>query len=124
MRNPPSSNHAGQRSGKVEDLDFELLYLIEKEPDLTQRQLAQRLGISVGKVNYCLKALMEKGGIKLANFRSSDKKMSYAYRLTPKGVRHRMQLTQSFLDRKIAEFDRLKGQIEALQNDLSEGGPK
>lgn len=105
-----------------ESLDFELLYLIENEPGLTQREIASRLGISLGKVNYCLKGLAEKGAIKLANFRSSQNKLGYVYVLTPKGIGQRVGMTRRFLARKLAEYHRLKAQIETLESELLKGG--
>lgn len=101
-----------------ESLDFELLYLLEKEPGLTQREIAGRLGISLGKVNYCLKGLAEKGAIKLSNFRASAHKLGYVYVLTPKGISQRVGMTRRFLARKLAEYERLKAQIEALEGEL------
>jgi len=98
-----------------ESLDFELLYLLENEPDLSQREIARRLGISLGRVNYCLKALLERGALKLANFRGSTNKLGYVYVLTPSGLAQRGAMTARFLQRKLADFERLKRQIETLQ---------
>ena len=110
----PPSDGLSQR----ESLDFELLLLLESEPGLTQRQIAERLGISLGRVNYCLKALFAKGELKLAHFRSTKSKMGYVYALTPKGVAERAALTGRFLQRKLAEFEHLKVQIASLERDL------
>lgn len=112
----------GAEASPRESLDFELLYLLEKEPGLSQRELAQRLGISLGKVNYCLKALTAKGSIKLANFRASKSKLRYAYVLTPQGISQRVAMTQRFLRRKLSEYERLKAQIEALEREIPERG--
>ena len=101
--------------------DFELLYLLEREPGLSQRELADRLGISLGRVNYCLKALAEKGAVKVRNFRASKTKLRYAYVLTPTGIAERVGLTQRFLARKLDEYERLKAQIEELRKDLPDG---
>lgn len=103
-----------------EQLDFELLYLLEKEPGLSQRELADRLGISLGKVNYCLKSLFALGAIKLGNFRQSPHKIRYAYALTPLGIARKAALTHIFLKRKIEEYEHLKMQIEALEDDLAQ----
>ena len=100
-------------------LDFELLCLLEKEPGLTQRELADRLDISLGKANYCVKGLIEKGAIKLANFRASPDKLGYVYVLTPKGISQRLALTRRFLARKVKEYERLKAQIDALEQDIA-----
>ena len=105
-----------------ESLDFELLYLLEKEPGLSQREIGERLGISLGRVNYCLKALAEKGSIKIANFRAAENKLRYAYVLTPSGIVRRLDLTRRFLARKLTEYNRLKEQIAALERDLPDRG--
>lgn len=96
-----------------------MLYLLETEPGISQRDIARRLGISVGRVNYCLKALFEKGAVKVANFRASEVKWRYAYVLTPSGVARRTRMTGRFLKRKLAEYERLKAQIETLQGDMT-----
>ena len=79
------------------------------------------MGVSVGAVNYCLRALADKGQIKVRNFRCSQNKLRYAYVLTPRGVAAKARLTGSFLARKVAEYDALKAEIESLQADLSDG---
>lgn len=111
----------GEGLSRQESLDFELLYLIEREPGLSQREIADRLGISLGRANYCLKALMEKGSVKLANFRASKTKLRYVYVLTPSGLSRRLSLTRNFLERKLAEYERLETQIAALRRELGEG---
>lgn len=93
--------------------------MLESEPDLTQRQLADRLGVSLGRVNYCLKGLYSKGAIKIANFRASANKLRYVYVLTPSGIAQRAALTHRYLQRKLAEYDHLKAQIEALKRELN-----
>ena len=103
---------------RAESLDFELIYLLETEPSLTQREMAERLGISLGRVNYCVRALMKKGFIKLANYRAAKSKLGYIYVLTPKAIGQRIALSHQFLQHKLAEFERLKTQIENLQRDL------
>ena len=105
-----------------ESLDFELLDLLEKEPALSQREIAERLDISLGKVNYCLKGLAEKGALKLSNFRASKNKLGYVYVLTPKGLSDKARLTKGFLARKMAEYDRLKAQIRALEREIEGQG--
>ena len=96
---------------------FRILKILADEPDLTQRELAARLGISLGKSNYLLKALMEKGLIKLGNFRRAEKKLKYVYLLTPAGIRERIRLTSAYLARKEAEYDALKAEIEELKGE-------
>ena len=117
LHTPPSQ---GEGLSRQESLDFELLYLIEREPGLSQREIADRLGISLGRANYCLKALMEKGAVKLANFRASKTKLRYVYVLTPSGLSRRLSLTRNFLERKLAEYQRLETQITALRRELGE----
>lgn len=109
----------GRSLSRRDSLDFELLHLIETEPGLSQREIADRLGISLGRTNYCLKALIEKGALKLANFRASKNKLGYVYVLTPRGIAQRAALAGSFLQRKLAEYERLKAQIDTLQNTLA-----
>ena len=105
-----------QRSLSVrESVDFELLFLIEKEPGLSQRELAKRLGISLGRVNYCLKGLVDKGLLKL---RDAPKKAGNVYALTSSGAAHRSRYTGHFLKRKLIEYEKLKSQIEALKSEL------
>ena len=109
-----------QRSLSVrESVDFELLFLIEKEPGLSQRELAKRLGISLGRVNYCLKGLTGKGMLKLQTATNAPKKAGNVYALTSSGVAHRSRFTSYVLDRKLLEFEKLKSQIEALRSELS-----
>jgi MarR family transcriptional regulator, temperature-dependent positive regulator of motility len=96
-----------------------MLRLLEQQPDYSQRQLARALGISLGKTHYLLKALLNKGWVKVQNFRKSDNKLGYLYVLTPQGVRHRVDLTQSFLVHKEREYELLSSQIAALRQELS-----
>lgn len=98
------------------DVHFRVLYLLEQEPNLTQRELAERLGISLGGVNYCLKALIDIGHIKVGNFKKNPDKSVYLYLLTPKGIAEKAQLTAGFLKRKMAEYQALKQEIESIQS--------
>ena len=118
----PSQIPPAPEEDRRDSLDLELLYLLEKEPGLSQRELAERLAISLGKVNYCLKSLFAVGAIKFGNFRSSRNKMRYAYVLTPAGLARKAALTRTFLKRKIEEYERLKIQIAALEDDLAREG--
>lgn len=97
-------------------LDYELLQQIATQSSASQRGLAVRLGVSVGKVNYCLRALVDKGWVKASNFRRSDNKWAYAYLLTPSGVSAKLQLTRDFLTRKEQEFKQLQAEIAVLRN--------
>jgi len=98
-----------------EDTQFRLLNLLQDQPRISQRALAQALGISFGGVNYCLKALSEKGLVKMQSFRANTNKLQYAYLLTPNGMAQKAVLTGRFLARKLVEYERLKAEIEALQ---------
>lgn len=97
---------------------LELLRLLEQHPEYSQRQIASALGVSLGKTHYLLKALLGKGWVKVQNFRRNDHKLGYLYVLTPHGVRHRFQLTQSFLFRKEQEYYALQKQITVLREEL------
>ena len=91
---------------------FEVLRKIQKKPNSTQRELAGELGFSLGKLNYCLKALQEKGLVKLKNFKKNPKKIGYFYVLTPKGLAEKTKLTINFMKRKMVEYDELKKELE------------
>ena len=91
--------------------EFEVLRKIQKKPTSTQRELAKDLGISLGKLNYCIKALKNKGLIKINNFRKNPNKMNYLYILTPKGVSIKMNLTLNFMKKKIKKYDELKREL-------------
>ena len=97
------------------DVHFRVLHLLQEEPNLTQRELAQKLGISLGGVNYCLKSLIDIGHIKAGNFKKNPDKSIYLYLLTPKGMAEKAQLTTDFLKRKMAEYHALKKEIESVR---------
>ena len=101
-----------------DNLDYELLRHLSSQPSASQRRLATGLGVSVGKLNYCLRALVDKGWVKASNFRRSDNKWAYAYLLTPSGVSAKIQLTRDFLTRKEQEFEQLQAEITMLRNDV------
>ena len=101
---------------------YGLLKTLEENPGLSQRDLAKRLGVSLGKINYCLNALVEKGSLKINNFRNSDNKMAYAYLLTPSGVEQRARMTVQFLKYKIQEYERLRAEIAELQREAEQKG--
>jgi len=94
--------------------------ILHENPDLTQRELAQQLGVSVGGLNYCLKALMDKGWVKMQNFASSKNKFGYVYVLTPRGISEKAALTSRFLKRKMEEYEYLKAEIVALKKEVNE----
>ena len=97
---------------------FELLKLLHAEPQMSQRDLAKAMGISLGKANYCLNALTEKGLVKLERFRRNPDKRQYAYLLTPAGVEEKTRITLAFLRRKVAEYEALEKEIEQLRDEL------
>lgn len=101
---------------------YTLLKTLEENPSLSQRDLAKRLGVSLGKVNYCLNALVEKGSLKINNFRNSENKLSYAYLLTPRGVEQKARMTVEFLQTKIREYERLQKEIQVLQLEAVQNG--
>jgi EPS-associated MarR family transcriptional regulator len=103
-----------------QELEYRVLKLLEKQPTITQRQLAEELGASLGKTHYVIKALVKVGWIKLENFKRSDNKLGYAYLLTPTGVLEKAQITRRFLVRKQQEYESLKREIEQLQTEVDE----
>ena len=102
------------------DIRLDLLRRLESNPEYTQRELSQEMGVSLGKVNYCMKKLAEKGLIKLTNFTHNPNKMGYVYLLTPQGIEEKSRLTFSFLKRKIIEYEILKIEINELQLESEE----
>ena len=98
----------------LDEIYLQVLRTIEARPDLTQRQLAEELGVSLGKANYCIKALIDKGLVKMGNFSHNQHKLDYAYLLTPKGIKSKAALTVHFLERKAAEYEQLKAELEDL----------
>ena len=99
---------------------YQLLKLLTEHPESTQRELAAAMGISLGKANYCIKALIEKGLVKTNNFRRNPNKGIYAYLLTPEGVQEKARVTVRFLHRKIAEYDALRAAIAALRREVDD----
>ena len=106
-----------------EEISYRVIKLIEQNPEISQRQLAEELGVSLGKTNYCLKALIEKGLIKASNFKNSQHKLAYSYLLTPKGIKAKVRITASFLKHKLSEFDALKNEIETLKQEVAQPRP-
>ncbi len=107
--------------GDAEGARLAVLRLLEQRPDMSQRELSEALGLSLGKAHYVLHSLLDKGLVKAGNFRRSDHKLAYAYVLTPSGMRERLRLTRAFLARKEAEFEQLRRTIAALKGELPEG---
>jgi EPS-associated MarR family transcriptional regulator len=104
-----------RRQTANDDTLFWTLKVLQENPGVSQRTLAKEVGINVSTINFCLKALVEKGWIKMGNFSKNPDKMSYAYLLTPTGVAEKAVLTRRFLQRKMTEYEKLRGEIEALQ---------
>ncbi len=100
------------------ETQYKLLKRIASDPKVTQRTLAQDLGVSVGKVNYCLKGLVDKGWVKLRNFTASEDKRAYLYILTPKGIEQKAKITTDFLRRRVEEYEALECEIRELQQEL------
>ena len=100
------------------DTEYIILKILKDNPKMTQRQMANELGLSLGKTNYVVRALVDKGWVKLSNFKRSDNKLGYIYLLTPEGLSEKAILAQNFLKRKSEEYNRLKKEIEILKNEL------
>lgn len=101
-----------------QETHYRILSLLEQHPQLSQRELAKEMGVSVGKVNYCIKALVGVGHLKLNNFVRSDNKLGYAYLLTPKAIKEKAKIAQQFLQMKLEEHERLVKEIEEIQQSL------
>lgn len=104
------------------EIHLKVLRLLQASPQLNQREMAEALGVSLGKTNYCLKALMDKGYVKMQNFMSSHNKLAYSYLLTPPGISEKAHLTTRFLKRKVAEYEALKNEIESLKLEVYADG--
>ena len=102
----------------MEEAHYRLLRLLDASPNLTQRELAREMGVSLGKVNYCVNALIEKGWVKARNFRNSNHKLAYAYLLTPRGIEQKAAITVHFLRRTLAEYESLKKEIVLLRREV------
>jgi len=105
-----------------DNTSYGLLKTLESNPGLSQRDLAKHLNVSLGKVNYCLNALIEKGCLKVNNFRNSENKMAYAYLLTPHGVEEKARITVRFLKCKMQEYEQLRAEINELQREAEQNG--
>jgi len=108
-----------QTKSKIqEEARFQILRFVHENPEIPQRELSARLGVSLGAVNYCLKALMDRGLVKIQNFNKSPNKIGYSYFLTPAGITEKTLLTARFLQRKKLEYDALKKEIGELSTEL------
>lgn len=115
---------ASKRTKLQEDTRFRVLRLLQENPEMSQRELAEAVGVSVGGMHYVLNALIDKGLVKLGNFTASEDKRRYAYVLTPKGIARKAALTRAFLVRKMEEYEALKQEIEALSAELEVNDPE
>jgi len=105
----------------TDEYRYKILKLVEGNPAISQRELASQLGISLGKVNFCLKALIEKGLLKATNFRNNKNKLAYMYLLTPSGIEEKASITLRFLKYKIHEYEVLQAEIEELRREADSG---
>jgi EPS-associated MarR family transcriptional regulator len=115
---PPLTHNASKSADASAEAILDALRVLAAQPEVSQRQLSEALGLSLGKTHYVLHALLEKGLVKMNNFRRSDHKLAYAYVLTPTGILEKMRLTKAFLSRKEAEFQTLQQTIAALKAEL------
>ena len=106
----------------TDETRYELIHLLETNPEMSQRDMARELGISLGKTNYCLRALIQKGWIKAANFKNSRNRTAYMYLLTPRGIEEKAKLTRQFLQIKVREYETLRDQIEHLRREAERQG--
>ena len=120
----PAKNNESRHAKAQEDTYFRIMRLVDEQPDISQRELAEKVGISLGALNYCLKALMDKGFVKLENFQNSKHKFKYAYILTPSGIAEKASITGRFLKRKLQEYEALKAEIDALKAEVGDNDPE
>ena len=106
----------------TDEIRYRILRELERDPQLSQRDLAQSLGVSVGKTNYCLRALVDRGFVKVENFRRSGNKLAYAYQLTPRGIADKARMTRLFLKIKQREYESLQSEIEELRKEVANPG--
>jgi EPS-associated MarR family transcriptional regulator len=109
-----------RRSKIQEDTYFRVLRILQESPDVTQREIAQLLGVSTSGLNYCLNALIDKGWVKVHNFSESKNKFGYVYLLTPSGIAEKAALTGRFLQRKLKEYEEMREEIDSLRSEVSE----
>ena len=121
MNDVLENNDSSLNTGARDELRLRVLRALEVNPEFSQRQLAAELGVSLGGVNYALKALVERGFVKADNFRKSGNKVAYLYVLTPQGVAEKASLTTAFLGRKLEEYEVLRQEIEALKGEVGSG---
>ena len=116
MKHIPQINKV---AGFQKEIQLKVLRRLQQTPEVSQRVLAKELGISLGSINFCFQALVEKGWVKMQNFSQSPNKLRYAYLLTPTGVAQKSKLTAEFMKRKVAEYEALQLEIEILKSEIS-----
>jgi len=114
------TSQVNSKSKIQEEARFKILRLLHENPELTQRELGERVGISLGAVNYCLRALIERGLVKASNFSRNPNKLGYAYVLTPAGIAEKTLLTGRFFNQKVVEYQALRIEIDALSKEMSQ----
>ena len=102
-----------------QEIHLKVLRELEGNPEITQRELAQQLGVSLGKANYCLKALVDRGWVKVNNFKKSDSKAAYAYLLTPSGIEEKAKITVRFLKQRMKDYEQIKQEIAELEAEVN-----
>jgi EPS-associated MarR family transcriptional regulator len=112
-----------KRTKLQEDTHFRVLRLLQENPEMSQRELADAVGVSVGGIHYVLNALIDRGLVKLGNFTAAEDRRRYAYVLTPKGIARKAVMTRAFLVRKMQEYEALKEEIEALREEIDDDFP-
>jgi len=114
----PPDNPTPPQDPSEQQLALSVLRLMSERPDMTQRQLAESLGVSLGKTNFIVRAVLSRGWVKAENFRRSNNKLGYIYVLTPQGIAQRVRLTQTFIARKEQEYELLRGEIDRLRTEM------
>ena len=107
---------------QTKDIHLKVLRSIEENPEITQRELAQKLGVSLGKINYCMRALIDRGWVKASNFKNSHSKGVYAYLLTPRGIEQKAKITVRFLKQRIRDYEQIKMEIRELEREVRNNG--
>jgi len=113
-----------KKSPLSSDIHFKLLDILEKNPDLSQRILSRELGISLGSINYCIRALVDKGQVKAQNFKTNTNKIGYIYLLTPQGISEKIRMTKDFLRKRVDEYEMLQREIKRLKDDIKNNSEK
>ena len=121
MNDALKTNHSSLNTGARDELRLRVLRALESNPELSQRQLAAQLGVSLGGVNYAMKALVERGFVKVNNFSRSDNKAAYLYVLTPSGIAEKASVAAALLGRKLKEYEVLMSEIDALRSEVAQG---